>query len=118
MLNFCIIPKDEKSYIYSKKYLTYIKDENRCNIMIFDNKLQKIEISDHIRKNNIKFENSDKETQKWIECNAEKFRTYLNSLKVFTLMINNNCGEYTFNEFCILADIYNNIKKDFIDSIY
>lgn len=114
-MNFCILNKETKTYNYMKKYLTFIKDNRGC-IISFDNKIQKEELNNHLRINNIKDDRKNIEVENWIYNHAENFRTFLNSIKILALMVESD--DCSFDKFCILVDKYNSIKMSLIDSIY
>ena len=116
---FSRLEKDKKTYNYSKKYLDFTKECNGNCIVIFENALQAEELKEHFRINNTPDNDEFRswEAQVWIGHNAEKFRKYLNSIKLLVIMIDIN-REYTFEYFSELVDRFNNMKNNIIDSIY
>jgi len=118
MLLFSLLEKDEKTYNYSKKYLTFLRENNNNCILMFENKLQFDELEEHFKLNCITEECRNYEAQLWIQKFADRYRRYLNSIKILTMMIDVKEEDYTFDYFSNLVDRYNSAKNNIIDSIY
>jgi len=108
---FCQLEKDEKTYNLSKKYLSFLKNNNKNCVFIFENELQRDEIKQHLILNKTSKDLETYEAEIWIKNHANNFRIYLNSIKILTLMIHVKEEEYTYELFAALVDKYNNCKK-------
>jgi hypothetical protein len=115
---FCFLEKDQKTYSHVCEY--YDAVQNNIPFMAIDNIIQKRELQYHLEKY-CKSE-SKEESQNWIEKNAVPFRSYINSLKLFSLFLlmdgkRNFRDNVPYELFEIYADIWNQEKKILIDTI-
>lgn len=89
-------PKEEKILKYVKIYMDYIDPVDKFfelnkNIQKIDNKIQQMEIVEHLLRKNI---NPDEESEvkqqeviTWANLYSKNFRAYLNSIKLVTLLL-------------------------------
>lgn len=116
---FCILEKDKKTFEYFKYYFDHLEKNNGCYAL--DNKITFHEIRDHLTLNNIANSNYIDEIEKWIDNNAEAFRVYLNTIKLVYFawkVLDKDWEDITWEEFCRIEDIVNELKHKCLDTIF
>jgi hypothetical protein len=124
--HFCFLEKDKKTFSYVMRFVDFIENNKTKNIISLGNKIQREEIEEHLKRNNIK-ENAVAEEIKWVEKNGKGFRIYLNTIKIAALIFysrDRDCGinctykKHTFKNFCKIVDDINSIKLQIIESLF
>ena len=115
---FCILEKDDKTFHYLKKIISYIKENKMDCILELDTFIQKGEILDHLRINGFQ-ENDREEMCRWVEKHGRSFREYLNTMKIAAVVWVTlfDDRELTWEDFCQLEDKLNS-KKNCLDAIH
>lgn len=120
---FCILEKDEKTFDYFKKYVSFLeKSDSTC--LSLDNEIQSEEIQDHLRREGFggNGDPGKKEViSRWIKENARPFRDYLNSIKLAYVVwkcMGKNWEDITWEEFSRLEDRINQLKYKCLDTIF
>lgn len=122
MIGFSLLEKDEKTYIYVKRYLSYLKNK-KGSLLKLQNDFQIEEIQIHLKNHNIKGEEeSNIESITWIKHHGDKFRIYLNSLKILALMALDckcscNKDDFSYVDFCKSVDIICN-NRELVEDIF
>lgn len=118
-MNFCYLEKDRKTFEYFKEYLQYLDTSNK-NCLYLDNKLQIIEMENHLNRNG--YNSNDLEaTIEWVKNNAEGFRSYLNTIKLVYIVwkcMGNNWENFNWESFVKIEDNINNLKSKCLDTIF
>lgn len=115
---FSYLEKDEKTYNHVKAYYEAMKKGINCYSI--DCVLQKHELEDHLKR--CRKEHDQEEQLNWINQNAEKFRSYINSLKTVALLAYvgseiHHHNDFIFDLFCSYVDLYDKEKKIIVDTI-
>jgi hypothetical protein len=118
-MHFCELEKDQKTFMYFKKYIELVKqDDNDPSVL--DNQFQISEIYEHLRLNGYSY-NDSQEIHNWIKKNGKPFRNYLNTIKIVYLVwhcMEKDWEDITWEEFCKLEDKINEVKKICLDKIF
>jgi len=127
MISFSFLETDIKTFNYVQRYLEYIEKNNNDSILKLDNLLQIEEIEKHLELNNIQGKKErNLESINWIKKYGEKFRIYLNSIKLITLIFlekRNNCkkncerNKITFEVFCDIVKVIDS-NSELISDIF
>jgi len=117
MMTFCKLEKDGKTYEYVKKYIIWYMHHQDKDFFELDAQVQAEELKKHLENNN--FENKNQEILEWIKKYSEKFRMYLNTIKiVFAIW---HCTGDTrvpnWEQFCNIVERVDEIKESCLDSI-
>jgi len=105
---FCILEKDGKTYSYLKDYIDFLEND-KGNILFYDNYIQYMEIEEHIKLNNC----TEKENEciRWIDNYASDFRQYINSIKLLYMAWKiKSVNSLNWDSFCELVDKLNDLK--------
>ena len=118
MNKFSKLEKDEKTFNHIQLYYDLIV--RRTPLIEADLEIQRIELEHHLERCNKEFDAT--ECSDWIGRNAEAFRAYINTLKVFTLFIYmENCLEYrsdiVWEIFCRMVDVFNEEKEIIMETV-
>jgi hypothetical protein len=115
-MTFCKLEKDKKTFEYVKQYLLWYS-QNHDNFLELDSQIQLLEIKNHLENNN--YDDRTTEMLDWIKQNSEKFRIYLNTIKIFFTVWYCSHGEQEINweEFCFTVDKISEIKGICLDDI-
>jgi hypothetical protein len=115
-MNFCYLEKDVKNYEYFKRY--YKLKENCTEFFKLDNKIQFEEITKHIENHHGSPHNQNT-AYEWIRENGEKFRHYINTLKIICLVFKcMNKTDITQEEFFEMESRINNLKGSCLETIF
>lgn len=116
-MTFCKLEKDQKTFDYIQKYITWYVEQSGKDFLSLDSKIQLDEIKYHLMNNN--FENKNQEILSWIKSNSEKFRIYLNTIKiVFAIWYCSGHKEIMdWTNFCSILDRVDEIKGVCLDEI-
>lgn len=122
--NFCILEKDEKTFNYVKRYILAIKKESsEHDVEKLDCLIQMEEMKNHLIINNIPEDKKNNECIRWADENSEKFRIYLNSIKIVSVIFyekikQNGDIDLNFKNFESISDTINNLKFKLINTIF
>ena len=109
---FCIIEEDEKTFILLNKYLN--ECHNATEAMMRDNMIQYTEIQNHILINCVPEEHHNHEALNWVEDNGEKFRVYLNTIKILWaahILVKGTDAALTYDDFRGLKRNFTHVKS-------
>lgn len=116
-MTFCKLEKDQKTYEYFKKYIIWYGGNKGKDFLEIDSKIQADEIKKHLELN--KTRDNNQEILEWIKKYSERFRLYLNSLKVIFVIW--YCSGYEkepdWEKFCFIVERLNGIKDCCLESI-
>ncbi len=116
-MTFCKLEKDQKTYEYLKKYLIWHVENKGKDFLELDSKIQLDEIRQHLELN--KADNKNQEILEWIKKYSERFRLYLNSIKVIFAVW--HCVGYEgppdWNKFCSIVEKLDEIRETCLDGI-
>jgi len=115
---FSLLEKNEKTFEHVKEYFEAL--EKGIDLFAIDNIIQKRELILHLERHCK--ESDQQECLNWINENAAKFRNYLNSLRVITLLIFADClanhrKGLVWEIFCKFIDVWDEQKSKIMDSI-
>ena len=107
---FCILPDDEKTFDYFKRYQQDIIDKSPTKTY---NDIQADDIKDHLRRMGLP-ESSFEEEFKWIKKNAKGMRIYLNTITIASVIwmgSGKNWNDITYPDFEKIRKNINKIEK-------
>lgn len=100
---FCILEKDNKTFLYIKRYIDFMEKEDRRNVMTLDNQIQQEEMISHLERKGIDRNNSPivlQELKDWINKNGSPIRVYINTIKLAAVIF------YTRDKDCFETCMY------------
>jgi hypothetical protein len=115
-MNFCYLEKDIKNYEYFKRY--YELNDTCTEFLKLDNQIQVEEIKKHHRQRCLPQE-INVVAYDWIRKNGEKFRHYINTIKIICLVF--KCmdkTDITQEEFFEMESRINNLKGSCLETIF